>query len=449
MAGIVNRLRSGRLSSVELTEQCLEADRAARRRAAGGDGHRRPRARAGARRRRGARPAAASPAPVSRWRSRTTSTRPASGRRPGPPSWPTASRARTPRSSSGWTRPGCARREGAAARARLRAGRHRTHFGPCRNPWDPERIPGGRRQVGRRGGRGDVRGRARDRHRRLGQDPGGAQRASAGSGRRRARSRTAARLADPLLRHDRAAREGGRGRGRRVRGPCRLRPAGTDLRPRVSGRPLAELETGIEELRIGPPASFYFDDADEPVVAAVRAAGDALMAWAPTSSRWSCPARRGARGGDEDHLGRGAGHAPGSPRRRAGSFGEDVRRRLPSGEESRAPTSPNAVQTGREWRRMLDGVFEEVDAILSPVSERGRAARGRLRDDRDDAEAHHPYLRLVAGRHPGAGRPCGFSPEGMPISLRSPRLRGESRRSSGSAPPTSARPTGTCASRRS
>ena len=202
-------------------------------------------------------------------------------------------------------------------------------------------------------------------------------------------------------------------------------PRGADLRPRVSGRPARRARDGHRGAAHQAAGQLLLRRRRR-----ARRGGGARgrrrsrLAWAQTSSRWSCPACRGARGGDEDHLGRGAGHAPGSPRRRAGV----VRRGRPPppavgrrGSLGRRPRS--AVQTGREWRRMLDGVFEESTRSSRRCPGR-RAARGRLRDDRDDAEAHHPHGWSLAGI-PALAVPCGFSPEGMPIGIAAPAWRAD------------------------
>ena len=293
------------------------------------------------------------------------------------------------------------------------------HFGPCRNPWDPERIPGGSS-----GGSGAAVAAGMCAAA-LGTDTGGSVRIPAAlngvSGLRPTTGAISNRglvwlthsfdTIGPLARtvEDVAALYA------TLAGYDPEEPTSV---PGSQGDPLAELETGIEGMRIGLPASFYFDDADEPVVAAVRAAGDALAGLGASVVEVELP-------GSAEALEAGTriiwAEALATHRDRLAaepeSFGEDVRRRLPSGEGVSGADYANAVQTGREWRRMLDGVFEEVDAILSPVS----GAVAPLAADCETIETTRKltirtYGWSLAGV-PALAVPCGFSPEGMPIGM--------------------------------
>jgi aspartyl-tRNA(Asn)/glutamyl-tRNA(Gln) amidotransferase subunit A len=182
--------------------------------------------------------------------------------------------------------------------------------------------------------------------------------------------------------------------------------------------PLAGLEHGVEGLRIGIPASFYFDEADEPVVAAVRAAGEALAALGADVVDIELP-------GSAEALEAATwiiwSEALGTHRERLetdpDSFGEDVRRRLPFGRQVSGSDYGHAVQVGREWRRMLEGVFAEVDAILSPVS-------GAVAPIAAESEMIETTRKLTIRTYgwslagvPALAIPCGFSPEAMPIGM--------------------------------
>ena len=325
------------------------------------------------------------------------------------------------------------------------------HFGPCRNPWDPERIPGGSS-----GGSGAAVAAGMCAAA-LGTDTGGSVRIPAAlngvSGLRPTTGAISNRglvwlthsfdTIGPLARtvEDVAALYA------TLAGYDPEEPTSV---PGSQGDPLAELETGIEGMRIGLPASFYFDDADEPVVAAVRAAGDALAGLGASVVEVELP-------GSAEALEAGTriiwAEALATHRDRLAAEPESFGRTSAAGchpaRASRAPT------TRTPSRPAASG------AACSTASSRRSTRSSRrcpepLRRSRPTARRSRRRGSSPSARTAGRSRASRHWPSRAASRRRacrsecsSPRLRGESRRSSGSAPPTSARPTGTCASRRS
>jgi aspartyl-tRNA(Asn)/glutamyl-tRNA(Gln) amidotransferase subunit A len=293
------------------------------------------------------------------------------------------------------------------------------HFGACRNPWDPERIPGGSS-----GGSGAAVAAGMCAAA-LGTDTGGSVRIPAAlNGVAGLRPTTGAisnrglvwlthtfDTIGPLARSVEDVAEV----FAVLAGYDPAEPTSVEG-PAVDS--LAGLGQGVEGLRVGVPASFYFDDADEPVVTAVRAAGDMLAELGASLVEVELP-------GSAEALEAATriiwAEALAIHRERLAtdpaSFGEDVRRRLPSGEQVTGADYATAVQTGREWRRMLAGVLARVDAILSPVS-------GAVAPLAADCETIETTRRLTIRTYgwslaglPALAVPCGFSPDGMPIGM--------------------------------
>jgi aspartyl-tRNA(Asn)/glutamyl-tRNA(Gln) amidotransferase subunit A len=293
------------------------------------------------------------------------------------------------------------------------------HFGPCRNPWDPARIPGGSS-----GGSGAAVAAGMCAAS-LGTDTGGSVRIPAAlngvSGLRPTTGAISNRglvwlthsfdTIGPLARSVADVAE------------VFAVLAGYDAEEPTSvnaplADPLAGLEQGVEGLRVGIPASFYFDEADEPVVAAVRAGGDTLAALGADVVEIELPGSAEALEAAtwiiwSEALGTHRERLDAAPE----SFGEDVRRRLPFGLQVSGSDYGNAVQVGREWRRMLEGVFAEVDAILSPVS-------GAVAPIAAESEMIETTRKLTIRTYgwslagvPALAVPCGFSPEVMPIGM--------------------------------
>ena len=292
------------------------------------------------------------------------------------------------------------------------------HFGPCRNPWDPERIPGGSS-----GGSGAAVAAGMCAAA-LGTDTGGSVRIPAAlNGVSGLRPTTGAISNRGLVWLTHSFDTIGP-LARTVEDVAALYAtlAGYDPEEPTSvpgslGDPLAELETGIEGMRIGlPPASTSTTQTSPSWRPCARQARRS-RASAPALWRWSCPARqRRSRRGRESsgpRRWRRTGIASPPSRSRSGRTSAAVcrpARSLGRRLRERCPDRPRVAPHAR-------GRLRGGDAILSPVS----GAVAPLAADCETIETTRKltirtYGWSLAGV-PALAVPCGFSPEGMPIGM--------------------------------
>ena len=292
------------------------------------------------------------------------------------------------------------------------------HFGPCRNPWDLNRVPGGSS-----GGSGAAVAAGLCAAA-LGTDTGGSVRIPAAlngvSALRPSNGRVSNRGVFPITWSFDTV-------GPLARAVSDLAVivdvlSGFDVEDPHSIDAPTELCTstvddGIEGLRIGVPRDFFFDDVDDDIVALVRAAANVF-------------ADAGARMEEIDLPGADAAVDCATTMIRAEAFaihrqrlaeqpekfGEDVRRRLRLGEEVTAADYAQQRQFGRIWRRTVERAFEQVDLILTPST--GTVAPPA---DSEMIETTQRLVRLtyawsLAGL-PAMSVPCGFSTTGMPVGM--------------------------------
>lgn len=116
-------------------------------------------------------------------------------------------------------------------------------------------------------------------------------------------------------------------------------------------------------------------------------------------------------------------------------------------------TGADYVQAQRVHRvaqRSLAGLFERVDAIPMPTATTPAPTYAQVVEEGLPAlfaTVHVPYWNAVG--NPVLAVPMGFTPAGLPLSLQIAARRLRRPYSWKSGTPTSARPIGTCASRRS
>jgi aspartyl-tRNA(Asn)/glutamyl-tRNA(Gln) amidotransferase subunit A len=292
------------------------------------------------------------------------------------------------------------------------------HFGPCRNPWDLSRVPGGSS-----GGSGAAVA-AGFCAVALGTDTGGSVRVPAAlngvSALRPTHGRVSNRGVFPITWSFDTV-------GPIAHSISDLAPvldvlSGYDADdPHSIDAPTSSctnaLEQGVEGLRIGVPRNFFFEDVDADIVALVRAAADVLADLGAELEEIELP---GAETAVEIATMIIRSEAFAIHRERLAEqpelFGEDVRRRLLLGEAISAADYAARRQQGRLWRRTVDRAFDRVDVILSPST--GTTAPPA---DSEMIETTQRLVRLtyawsLAGL-PAASIPCGFSATGMPVGL--------------------------------
>lgn len=293
------------------------------------------------------------------------------------------------------------------------------HYGPTRNPWDPSRIPGGSS-----GGSGAALGvdacvLA------LGTDTGGSVRipaalngvtalrptygavsvrgtlpvsASLDTVGPMARSaRDVAALYTALAAYDRAD-------------PCAVDGPRRD--------PLAELDAGVEDLRVALLTGFFSEEVEADVQRSVRAAAEVLASLgadvvelevAGTEEAVERTNRLIRAEALSVHLER----LDSTPER----FGEDVRRRLELGREISGVELARAVAAMRAWRAHTLDRFDRISLILTPTT--SETAPGIA-----DSEMIETTARLTRFTYPWSlaslpaiSVPCGVNAAGMPIGM--------------------------------
>ena len=292
--------------------------------------------------------------------------------------------------------------------------------GQCRNPWNPEHIPGGSS-----GGSGAAvaAGMA---HASLGTDTGGSVRIPASmtgiAGLRPTHGRISIRGITPVsVAHDTVGPM-----ARSVADVARLFAvlAAYDPLDHVSralplDNFLPRLGDGIEGVRIGLARNFFFDGLDGEVEAAVRAGAgtleslgarlvDVTLPGAETAQRWTTiMAYADACAYHRERLDAGPG-----------ALSEPVYTRMIMGRDFSAVDYAQAMRGREAWRRALAEMFETVDLLLAPTTPRPAPP---IADDRSLHRATQDATRFTYGGAlasiPGLSVPCGFSAGGLPIGM--------------------------------
>jgi aspartyl-tRNA(Asn)/glutamyl-tRNA(Gln) amidotransferase subunit A len=293
------------------------------------------------------------------------------------------------------------------------------HHGACRNPWDRARIPGGSS-----GGSGAALAAGMCAVA-LGTDTGGSVRIPAAlngvSGLRPTLGRVSNRGVFPITWSFDTV-------GPMARSVADLAPllavlAGFDPEDSSSVRRapdnyLAGLELDLEGMRVGLAGGFYAEDVDEENLAAIRAAAEVFERLGAVVEEVELP---GAAEAFEaaNQLVRAEAFAIHRERLaiQPDLFGEDVRRRLLLGEQVSGSDYAAHRQTGRQWRRTVQGVLDRVNAVLTPVT--GTVAP--LAETAETIETTRRLARLTYGWSlaglPVLAMPCGLSADGLPIGL--------------------------------
>ena len=292
--------------------------------------------------------------------------------------------------------------------------------GQCRNPWNPDHIPGGSS-----GGSGAAvaAGMA---HASLGTDTGGSVRIPAAmtgiAGLRPTHGRISIRGITPVsVAHDTVGPM-----ARSVADVARLFAALAAYDPldHVSralplDNFLPRLGDGIEDVRIGLARNFFFDEIDGAVEAAVRAGAgtleslgarlvDVSLPGAETAQRWTTiMAYADACAYHRERLDAGPG-----------ALSAAVYERMIMGRDFSAVDYAQAMRGREAWRRALAEMFETVDLLLAPTTPRPAPP---IADDRSLHRATQDATRFTYGGAlasiPGLSVPCGFSTGGLPIGM--------------------------------
>ena len=293
------------------------------------------------------------------------------------------------------------------------------HFGPTRNPWAPERIPGGSS-----GGSAAalVTGMC---FASIGSDTGGSIRIPASLcgivGLKPTRGRVSLRGAVPLswtLDH-----AGPMARTVRDAAVTFAAIAGHDpADPGSVDHPvddyLADLERGVAGLRVGLAVPYFLEQADPVVAVAVRDAVRVLGAAGAIVSEVALPWTEALRATQRTILGTDAAafHRERIAAHRAG-YGADVAERIDAGMAVTGPEYALARRTRDELIRAFDGVFARVDLLALPAT----PSVAPLREGADAVAAAARLTGLTSPFNltglPAISIPCGRDGNGLPIGL--------------------------------
>jgi aspartyl-tRNA(Asn)/glutamyl-tRNA(Gln) amidotransferase subunit A len=269
------------------------------------------------------------------------------------------------------------------------------HFGNCRNPWDTRRIPGGSSGGSGAAVAADLCAAA------LGTDTGGSVRVPAALC-----GVTGLRPTHGTIPNDGVFPTS-----------WSFDTVGPIARSANLLRRLTEAMTGLElptkpanALRIG----LFVPDCDAEIAAAVRVAADMVGEVSPyepppLAEAWTVAWRIVAVEALAIHKERLSAQP--------GLFGEDVRTRLISGEAIGGVQHAADLEWARNWKRQIADVFEGLDMIALPTTlgVAGRADESEMNAaTRSVSAVTYPWV--LAGL-PAIALPCGFSSEGLPISI--------------------------------
>lgn len=292
------------------------------------------------------------------------------------------------------------------------------HYGPCRNPYDTTRSPGGSS-----GGSGAALA-ARLCAGSLGSDTGGSIRIPASLcgivGLKPTYGRVSLRGVVPLswnLDHAGPLARSARDAAILLQAIAGYDPAD----PASAFMPLADyleaLENGVRGWRIALAHDSHFRDAEEEVLAAVDKAAELFgklgaMVEPVALEEGGEAAQMNALMTTSDAAAFHHERLREAPER----FGEDVRARMERGAAYSSTEYILARRTQATWRRRLDLLFESYDLLLTPATPITAPALGA-----DSVERARVLTRFSApfnlARLPAIALPCGTAASGLPVGL--------------------------------
>lgn len=293
------------------------------------------------------------------------------------------------------------------------------HFGPCRNAWDPARVPGGSS-----GGSGAALG-ADLCLAALGTDTGGSVRIPAALNGVSALRPTYGAVSNRGVFPISASLDTVGPMARSVADVARVLAviAGYDRDDPWAiehelADPLGTLERGARGLRVGVPAGFFLEDVEPAIERNTRAAAGVLAELGAEVRELDVPgADRAVEATTTITHAEALGLHRERLEREPQRFGEDVRRRLELGREIDGAELAQAIARMRAWRAQMLRVFDEVDLVLTPVTPVSAPLI-------EDAEMIATTARLTRFTYawslawlPAAALPSGLDDDGLPTGV--------------------------------
>ncbi|MBV8612805.1 MAG: amidase [Acetobacteraceae bacterium] len=290
--------------------------------------------------------------------------------------------------------------------------------GQCRNPWDPTRVPGGSSGGSAVAVALDLVDAA------LGTDTGGSVRVPAGfcgvAGLRPTVGLVSNRGVLPVS----ASLDTVGPMARRVEDIARVLlalsrhdpddPFSVDRPPDAS---LSRVSAEVSGLRVGVPRTFYFDDVDPEVAAAVRVVADTLAKAGarPVEIELDGAAEAHAHATTIIYCDACALHAEALDARRE-SISGPVFERMIKGRDRTGVDYAAALRFREAWTMRLREVFRRVDVLLYPTSPHPAPP---IEGDAHLEEVTRHATRFTYGGAlaglPGLSLPCGLTRSGLPI----------------------------------
>jgi aspartyl-tRNA(Asn)/glutamyl-tRNA(Gln) amidotransferase subunit A len=179
------------------------------------------------------------------------------------------------------------------------------------------------------------------------------------------------------------------------------------------------LDDGVAEihsLRVGLPRPHFFDDLQPDVASAVEAVAEQLSALGAEVQDVEID-------GAAEIVPTGRtiivvdGYAIHEERLRSApeGYGAEVRERLLLGKDVSGAQLARMLEQAREFGRSLDALFDRVDILLTPTTDRvacDREGAGMIEESRRLSRLTLPFS--VSGS-PALSVPCGFDREGLPV----------------------------------
>lgn len=287
------------------------------------------------------------------------------------------------------------------------------HYGPARNPWNPEMSPGGS------SGGSAVAVAASMCLGALGGDTGGSVRVPSAlcglTGLRPGKGRISTRGAVPM-----SWTVDTIGPMAHTAYDAALLLDALDNQPLSPARAVAKLDEPVRGLRVGlPQDDFFWLESDHEVVMAVRTAAEALVDLGMTLVETTLPMVKDARRATTVLI---MADAAAYHQQRLESepekFGDPTRTRLEWGAKRTGVEYAQARQTGREWRAHLRSLFrDQFDVLLLPTT----SVAAHTIEGSEGVSAARDLLRftypITLSAMPGLSAPCGFTRDGLPIGM--------------------------------